>query len=136
MAQRSVRVVGEQTNGHANGAVHESVAPMEARKVITLLSLFGSLGDARDLYYAQEGTGSESWSRLERIMDPDRRYVLDGDAPYVQPLGAPVQYEPIMTPQGDCQGDALPEELKNPERERVKAGIQSTEGDRYATAAE
>jgi hypothetical protein len=123
--QRSVRVVGEQTNGHANGAVQHFSSPAEARRVITLLSLFGSRQDARNLYFAQDGTGSDGWEYLERVMDPVRRYVIDGDAPYVQPLGHPEQYEGLRTPPGDCQGDLLPFEEQNQERELVKAGMRA-----------
>lgn len=104
--------IGDLTNGK-NGHTAES----DARKMIAVMAVTGSISDAQSVYVA---LGLDDWSEFERVITPLRRFVQDGETPYVRMVPV-VEYRGTPTPEGDCADDALPLEARNVARARVRA---------------
>ena len=97
----------------------EPVTTNETRRMIATLIMAGSLTDAQALYFALPGSTSIGWSHLERTLEPARRYVVDGDPVWTHTVIV-TDYDPVMTPQGDCAEDTRPVEERNPARQAEK----------------
>jgi hypothetical protein len=110
------------TNGR-NGSHGES----DSRKLIALMAVVGSISDARSVYLELAGSTLEGWDEIERSLTPLRRFVLDGEQPYVSlvPLS---EYRGTPTPAGDCADDALPLGMRNQSRAAIRAMMA---GDTY-----
>jgi hypothetical protein len=116
-------VSGEQTlvNGRNGTALTSAQADVGlVRRTLINLAIFGSMDDARLVYFQLPGSSQDGWSYLERVLLPLRAYVTEGEPPYVQPLRLEI-WEGVQTPQGDCAEDALPLEARNPERALAEA---------------
>src|SRR3954454_21408229 len=93
----------------------------ENRKLVAMLAVTGSISDAQSVYLSSPGTTIEGWIDLERSLTPLRKFVLDGEEPYV--TLDPSIYEPytgVETPEGDCQEDSLPREQRNQNRVAIR----------------
>ena len=103
--------LGQQTNGHLES---------DGRRLVALLAITGSISDARAVFLEATGSTEADWAEIERILTPMRRFVLDGEPPYVSMMPL-AEYQPVKTPAGDCANDALPFELQNHERMAIVA---------------
>ena len=89
----------QQTNGHLES---------DGRRLIALLAITGSISDARAVYLESTGATESDC------------FVQDGDPPYVSMVPM-TEYQPVMTPQGDCAEDAMPLGFQNDMRRAVEA---------------
>ena len=101
----------QQTNGHLES---------DGRRLIALLAITGSISDARAVYLESTGATESDWAEIERVLTPLRRFVQDGDPPYMSMVPM-TEYQPVMTPQGDCAEDAMPLGFQNDMRRAVEA---------------
>ena len=114
-----VRPTSEET--HTNGRNGHG-AESDARRQLALLVVAGSLSDAESAFLATPGASSDEWVELERSLRPLRKFVLEGEAPYVRSLSVmQTEYQGTPTPCGDCADDALPPELRNQNRAAIRA---------------